>query len=185
MLVETLVVERGRGADLDDGLVRALCLGVCLVREQQFAAPELHFVDVMTAGIGRHQLIQGRQRLVGLRIEFVGPRQLVEHRVVALIFRIRFQQGGIQVDGFGGAKTLVGNELSLDALGFGTLEIQIAQTAQGFGAQRGIARVQVEKALVAVHGLVGVDVSRRFGVDVDLLGLEVLDGRRVLVRRMA
>ena len=133
MLIKTLVIVCGRGADLDDGFVCALRLGVRLVREQQFAAPELRFVDVMAAGIGRHQLIQGRQCLLGLRIELVGARQLVQYRVGSLKLWIRLQQGGVQVDGFRGAQTLVANELALDALGFGALEIQIAQAAQGFG----------------------------------------------------
>ena len=65
------------------------------------------------------------------------------------------------MDGFGGAQALVGHEFALDALGFGAFEIQIAEAAQRLGAQRGVSRIQVEKALVAVHGLVGVDVLRR------------------------
>ena len=85
------------------------------------------------------------------------------------------------MNGFGGAQALVGDELALDALGFGTLQVQVTQTAQRLGAQRGIAGVQVEEAPVAVHGLVGVDVPRRIRIDVDLLGIEILDRRRFLL----
>ena len=88
------------------------------------------------------------------------------------------------MNGFGGAQALVGDELALDALGFGALEVQIAEAAQRFGAQRRIAGIQVEKALVAIHGLVGVDVLRRIRIHVDLLRIEILDRRWLLVRRM-
>ena len=81
------------------------------------------------------------------------------------------------MDGFGGAQALVGDEFPLDALGLGAFQVQVAEPAQRLGAQRRIAGVQIEKALVAVHGLGRIDVLRRIGVDVDRLTVEILDRR--------
>ena len=185
MFVKTLVVERGGAADFDDRFVCALGPRIGFFGEQQFAAPELGLVDVMAGGVVGHQLVQGGERLFRLRIQLIGARQLVQHRIVALIFRIRLQQRGIQMNRFRGAQALVGYQLALDAFGFRALEVQISETAQGLGTQRRIARIQVEKALVAVHRLVGIDILRRIGADVHLLRVEILDCRRVLVRGMA
>ena len=86
------------------------------------------------------------------------------------------------MNGLGRAQALVGRQFALDALRLGALQIQVVQAPQRFGAQRRIAGIQVEEAPIAVHGLVGVDSLRRLGADVDLLALEILDGRRLLVR---
>ena len=183
VLVEALVVEGRLGTDLDHGLVGRLALPVRLLREQQLASPELHLVDVSAAWIARDQLIQRGQRLVGLGIEFVGPRQLVEHGIVALVLRVRREQRRIEMDGLGGPQPLVRDEFALDALGFGALQIQIAEPAQRLGPQRRIARVQVEESAVAVHGLAGVHPARGRRIDLDLLRFEILDGRRARRRR--
>ena len=182
VLVKTLVVEAGGGTYLDDGLVSGLRLGVRLVREQDLAAPKLRFVDEMAVGVLRHQLIQGVERPVGLRVQFVGARQLVQHRIVALVFWIGLEQRRVQMDGFGGTQSLVGREFTFNAFGFPAFEIQVAQAAQRFGTQRGIPRIQIEKPLVALHRLGRIDILRRVGADIDLLVVEILDRRRFFRR---
>ena len=84
--------------------------------------------------------------------------------------------------GFRGAQALVGHQFALDAFGFRAFQIQIAEAPQRLGAQCGITRIQIEKPLVAFHGLGGVDVLRRIGADVDRLIVQILDGRRFLRR---
>ncbi len=69
---------------------------------------------------------------------------------------------------------------SLSMRSFRALKIQITQASQGLGAQRSIAGVQIQEALVALHGLLAVDVLRRIGADFDrLLTFEILDGGRL------
>ena len=125
-------------------------------------------------------MIHGRERELGLGIELVRPRQLVEHCIVALVLRIGLEQRRVQADRVRGAQALVRHEFAFDALRFRTLEVQVAQPAQRLGAQRRIAGVQIQEAAVAVHGLFGVDALRGRGTDIHLLPFEVLDGGRVL-----
>ena len=179
VLVKALVVEAGGGTPLDDGLVCGLRLWVRLVREQDLAAPKLCLVDEMAAGILRHELIQGVERLIGLRVQFVGARQLVEHRIIALVFWIGLEQRRVQMNGFRGTQSFVGREFMLNALGFRAFEIQIAQAAQRFRTQRGVPGIQIEKPLVALHRLCRIDILRRIRTDIDRLVVEILDGRRL------
>ena len=88
------------------------------------------------------------------------------------------------MDGFGRPQSLVGDEFAFDAFGLRAFEIQIAEPTQRFRTQAGIAGVQIQKAAVAVHRLVRIDALRRCRAHVDLIRLEILDGRRRLRGRI-
>ncbi len=181
VLVEALIVEARSGSELDDRFVGALGRGIALVREQDLAAAELRLVDVMAFRITRNQPVESRERLVRLRVELVGARELIQHGVVALVIGIGFEQGGIKMNGLRRPQALVRRQLVLDALGLGAFQVQIAQSAHRLLAKRRITGVQVEEAFVAVHGLGVVHALGGVGTDVDLLAVEILDGLRLLL----
>ncbi len=93
VLVEALLVEMRALALLDDDGVGLFGLGIRLRREQQLAAPELHFVHLRAVGILLDDAIQRGERLLGLAGGLVGARELVQHLVVARVVRDRPSAG--------------------------------------------------------------------------------------------
>ncbi len=102
VLVETLLVERGRGVARDDDVISVLRLGVLLRGEQQLAAAELHFIQLRgSADNARRWCRASRARLLGLARGFVSARELVEHLIVARVLRVGLQQRRIELDRLG------------------------------------------------------------------------------------
>ncbi len=180
MLVEALLVERGRRAARDDDVVGVLRRSVLLRGEQDFAAAELNFVELRRLRILLHHAIERGERLLRLARRLVRARQLVEHLVVARIVRVGLQQRRIELDGFA-ALDVDGGDLGRHAIDLAGLEVQVAEAAHGFGAQLGVGFLQLEEALVVLHRLGGSRGHLGVLLDFDLLGFQVADGLRAFL----
>ncbi len=179
VLVEALVEECRCRPEFDDGFISGLRSRIRLGGEQQLAAPKLRLVEEAALGELGDEPVEGGQRLVDLRVELVGARELVEHRIVALVLGVSLQQRAVQRDCLLRVQPLVGCKFALDALGLSAFQMQIPESPHRLGAQLRIARVQIEEPLVGIHGLRGADSLRRVGLHLDLALVDILDrGRR-------
>ena len=148
VLVQRLFVERRLGIERQHGRVGALGRLIALAREQDFATPELHFVEQRRLRKTRNQLVQRRQRRERIATAFLRPRQLVEHQIVARKIRVFGEQTAIQGDGLGigrGAKLVAA---ALQFVGFAGFEFEIAETTQGLGGAFRIGAGKLEKLAV-------------------------------------
>ena len=134
-LVERLFVEARFVAVIDHAAVGHLGVVVVLVQEQHLAATKLCLVDERRLRIPLDEIVQDPQRVLGFASHLVGPRQLIENRVVAAIVRVLVQQRVKQTN-----RVVIGFEfdragVSGQLFGLGGFELEVGETAHGFGLQ--------------------------------------------------
>ena len=174
-LVQALLEERRTRAAPDDGGVGALGIRVALVGKQQLAAPELHLIELRALRVALHDPIQCAERLPGLAGGLIGARQLIEHLVVARIVGECLEQRRVQLDRLGPLQVHRGDFL-FQPLHLAGVEVEVPESAQGFGAQLRIGILQLEKAAIVLHRPGNVGAHHRIAVHLDLARGEVPDG---------
>jgi len=174
-LVQALLVERRACAAPDDGGVGALGIRVALVGKQQLAASELHLIELRALRVALHDPIQCAERLPGLAGGLIGARQLIEHLVVTRIVGVSLKQRRVELDRLGPLQVHRGDFL-FQPLHLAGVEVEVAETAQGLGAQLRIGILQLEKVPIVFHRPGGVSAHHRVAVHVDLARGEIPDG---------
>src|SRR5690606_12249687 len=174
------------GSALDDGGVGAFGVAIAAHAEQDLAAAELRLREPTAVRVGTYQTVEHVERAFGAAIGLVGARQLIHHRIVALVVRIGAQQSFVQLDGFLHLETAE-RLVTCGTRAFIDLQLQVAESAHRLCTQARIVRLHLEKTAVLLDRLLRLHVCRRIGCHLDLAILEVLDrsGAPLLLGRLA